>query len=221
MTAADLYHITRLRDAHDIARDGLLRRSPSPAEKRGREHAEEAADGGSVMMAEEPKDVRADRMFDELLADAKRAVDGADRFPPHEDAVFFWTEKSRAIRAESDTNWTGVIVAVDSSRLPDGCRAARGNIDIADGIWRAYWDELRNVARVDRDELYEDAKRFWRDVSWYEGHASRTDEVWVGCDVPPDAIVRIEDADSGRVLYEPADADQQTLDAFVNGGGAA
>lgn len=213
---ADLYHITRVRDARSIARDGLLRRSESPAEKRAYEVGGEPDD---MMMLEEPADIRADRIFDEIIADAKRAVDGAKQYPPHEDAVFFWTTKQRAICAEDKTAWTGVIVAVDRSRLPEGCRAARGDIRTADAIWNSLYAELRNRGRADRDELYADAKQFWRGVSWYEGNASRTDEVWVGCDVPPDAIVRIERADSGRVLYEPADADQQTLDAFAAGGG--
>jgi hypothetical protein len=214
--SADLFHVTRIRDAKDIAREGLKRGSPSPAEKKGRELAGES--DRDFEMAEDQNTVKADRAFDELLADAKYAVEGAKEYPSHEYGVFFWPTKKRAYRAESDTNWTGTIVAVDSDALPPDCRPVRGDIEIADGIWDRYWQRYSNYADVDEDALYEEAKLFWQTASWYDGTTTGSDdEVWVGCDVPPEAIEYIENAD-GRVLYEPVDADQATLEEFVNGG---
>ncbi len=208
---ADLFHVTRSRDAAAIARQGLRRSSAPPAQKRGQELAE--TDDPDPMV-EDPADVKADRDFDELLADAKRSVDGASEYPPHEHAVFFWPSKARASRAESNTSWSGAIVAVDSDALPPGCRPARGDITIADGIWRQFYQMYANHQNVNEGALYDDARRFWKDVTWYEGHNDRDSEVWMGCDVPPDAIEYIEDADTGRVVYEPTAEDQATLEDF-------
>lgn len=168
-----------------------------------------------AMMMEEPADIRADREFNEVMADAKRTVEGAGEFPAHHPAVFFWTSEARAIRAESDTAWTGAVVAVDRNRLPDGCRPARGDINVADSVWHEMYDLYRDHARGSRERAYEEAQRFWRGVSWYEGHASRTDEVWVDCDVPPEAIEYIRRPDKAGILWEPADADQRTLSEFA------
>lgn len=214
MTVADLFHVTRVRDARQIAQQGLLRSAMTVTEKQSRDAVPED-ERDNMAMFEDPPDVLADREFDDTMAQAKRAVESAAEYPSHGDAVFFWTDESRAWRAEKDTAWSGAVVGVDRDRLPDGCRPARGDIEIADTVWHHHYDMFRDHASGDREDAYEEAKRFWRGVSWYEGQSSRTDEVWVDCDVPPDAIEFIRRPGESGILWEPAAKDQRTLSEWA------
>jgi hypothetical protein len=221
---ADLFHLTLSRTAEDIAREGLKRRSMLRTEKLARDMSgemgnyEQAAQD-EPMFVEEPRDVKADRRFNEVMLDARYAVDKS--LPSHEsrESVFFWTTEADALRAHEDLN---VIVAVDSTKLPDDCQPVKGNIDTTDAIYTDIWNAAgtgsKPLTREDEERLYETAQEYWENIVPYEpgdgnepfGRA----EVWVSCDVPPEAIEAIYDPDTGRVLYDPAEADQRTLREF-------
>lgn len=210
MAGEMLYHVTRRRDAETVFRQGLNRGEKTPAQKRGEELTEEAGDSPAARM-EESSTEKAERWFDEVIEDAKRATDGAGEFPPHRFAVFFWPKESVARRAATDAPWGAVVVGVDTAALPSDCICAIGPTLELDGIFRAYWRAARDRGSVDDDEQFERAKEWWRSVEVYEGSAKRNHEVWCGCDVPPHAIEWIQDPDSGRRLYEPPDEDQRRL----------
>lgn len=209
---ADLFHVTRIRDAENIANYGLLRGSDPPAAKISDEMSEEV--GADPMMVEESKSVRADRRFDEVVRDARYDRDDASQFPPHDHAVFFWGDRDRAIRGHDNTNWSGAVVGVDRSKLPAGCELATGPIDPLDGLWSDIWGALRNRGKYDEEDWYERAKDWWETVEPYTGQDVSGGEIWAGCDVPPEAIVFIEDPETGRVLHAPTEADQTALNDF-------
>jgi len=201
---ADLFHVTRKPDAAKIARHGLLRDAMSPAEKH---NAPEVKDDGWIDPVMEPADVRADRRFDELVSDAQRAAEGADQYPDHSYAVFFWDDKPQAEKTTRETNWPSVIVAVESERL--GCRCAAAEQTEISSIWHTIYDSQRDRAHADMRELYEDAVEWWEaDVEWYNkyGFYRERVEIWCGCDVPLRAIEYIEDPDTGKRVYEPTRA---------------
>lgn len=228
-STADLFHITRPLDATSIAENGLLRGSMNRTEKIARDAAGEVGQydddpDANPFMMEEPADVQADRRFDELMADAGRAVDRS--LPSHrsEDAVFFWAEERNAIRAAKNRGGANeVVVAVDSRKLPDGCEIVKGDISVTDSVYTRIREATsktasRPLSRDEEEELFEQAKEYWRDVIPYEygdgDEPFMKAEVWANCDVPPRAIEAIYDPETERVLYDPAEADQRTLREF-------
>jgi hypothetical protein len=213
---ADLYHITRKADARAIFRQGLVRGKKSPAAKKAERNAREASVEHPEVM-EDPPDVRADWKFDDILRDAQRAAEGAEQYPDHSNAVFFWETERDAHAAIDNTPWAGVIVAVESDALPDRCECAIGDHHEVSSIWHTVYDAFRGRAHMDEQELYEGAIEWWEDVEFYNKYDSYAGkhEVWCGCDVPPRAIEHIETAD-GRVMYEPEPG--PTLWDFLPGG---
>jgi len=209
---ASLFHVTRTQDASAIAADGLRKSADRRVEKAA---LEAAGQDEWDPMTEESPDMKADRRFDEVVADARRAGDVPSGWPRHNNAVFFWPTEERAYSGADDTAGSNVIVAVDPDQMAASCTFLAGPIDLADDIWTGYYDLFRDTApNPDEDRLYEVAQQFWRETHVYDGNAGRDIEVWTGCDVPPDAIEYIIDPDTGRVLYEPVDADQRTLREF-------
>jgi len=221
---ADLFHLTLSRTAEDIAREGLKLRSMLRTEKLARDASGgvgnyEQAVQDEPMFVEEPRDVKADRRFNEVMLNARYAVDKS--LPSHEssDAVFFWATEIDALRAHEDLN---VVVAVDSTKLPDGCEPVKGNVDTTDAIYTEIWNAAgtgkKPLTRDDEERLFETAQEYWENIVPYEAGGGNEpfgrSEVWVNCDVPPEAIEAIYDPDPDRVLYDPADADQRTLREF-------
>jgi len=223
--SADVFHVTRPLDAEQIAAEGLRRRAMELVEKEARDAAgEDYSDGRAERqpyLDQEPRDVKATRYFDEIVADARREV--APDAPRHEssEAVFFWTNERDAKRAADKRLKGGVIVAVDSRLLPDTARPVKASINASDTIYQMIWDALgtgQTYGRETEEEAYELAKDYWSEVQPYtydEGNDPfRTAEVWVNVDVPPEAIQAIYRPDTDRVLYDPAGADQRTLREF-------
>lgn len=209
---ASLFHVTRSQDASAIAADGLRKSADRRVEK-------VALEAGGMdewdPMVEESPDMKADRRFDELVADGRREVGVPSEWPRHDNAVFFWATQERAYDGAENTAGSNVIVAVDPEKMDPSCTFLAGPIDIADDIWTGYYDLFRDTAgNPDEDRLFDLAEQFWREVHVYEGNAARDIEVWTGCDVPPGAIEHITDPETGRVLYDPVDADQTTLREF-------
>lgn len=214
---ADLFHVTRTQDAESIARDGLLPNSPSATEKRAYEDAGQDPTDPDEPMIEEPRDTQADRIFDESVRDAKYATDN-EQYPDHEFAVFFWTREKTALRTAEEDKLRSIVVAVDSSKLPSECAPAAGDIRPLDTLWGNIWRGLGVSGEVPSDERMLDlAGEYWDSVEWYEPGVepggSET-EVFMQCTVPPAAIEAIYNPETGRVLYEPAEADQRTLREF-------
>jgi len=220
-SSADLFHVTLSRTAESIATDGLCRRSMNRTEKIARDAAGEMGnyeDNRAEPFEQEPRDVRADRRFDEIMLDARYRVD--ESLPAHEsrEAVFFWPTEAAALRTVDD----GVVVAVDSAKLPDECRIVKGDIDVTDAIYREMWAATGPGAapldQRDEERLFEVAQDYWRDVVAYTPGDGNDPfdraEVWMDCDVPPEAIEAIYEPGTDRVLYDPATADQRTLREF-------
>lgn len=202
-----LYHITRKEDAESIFREGLKQYSAAPARKKADKLAAEA--GGSAEMRRDTPTEKAERWFDETIRHARSAVDGAEEYPRHDDAVFFWTSENRALRAYRNTSWAGVIVEVRLEAIP--CDCAVGPIHELDSIFQSYFDAAREGGgSADRDEQLQVAKEWWRKVRWYRGGVERDHEVWCGCDVPPHAIERIYNPDTGRTMFAPPDDPDQS-----------
>lgn len=207
---AELFHVTRRRDAASIASEGLRRFASTPSASM----AEEAAGGGPMM--ETPNSDLAERDLQELLNHAYRETPAEDMYPNHEGAVFFWPSRSAAEIAVENNNFANTIVGVDPDLMSGRCNFAAADTSIPDAIFGAYWDRARGRGQVDEDALFEDAKRFWTEavVAYPSDQVKSAYEVWTNCDVPPEAITHIEDAASGRVIERPIEADQSTLDQF-------
>jgi len=214
---ADMFHITRVRDADNIFDSGLKRSSPSPARKNEQDLIDEMDDEPIDPMMEGPTQ-QAERWFDEVVADAKRAVDEASTYPKHQPANFFWPSKAQAIESSKSVPWAAVMVAVDREDMPDDCRCAIGPTSRIDVIFKEYWDTARDRFSFDPEQQFERAKEWWREVEWYEGGNRRAHEIWCGCDIPSAAIEWIENPTTGRRLYEPPGAGQMTLREFMQEG---
>lgn len=211
---ADLFHITRARDVESIFRQGLQKEAEPPSVKQSEEIAqEEGITGEEAMMMDSPTE-QAERWFDEVVADAKRAVDAATEFPTHQPAVFFWPSRSQAEQSAKSVPWGADIVAVDSSTVP--CDCAIGPTGGLDEIFKAYYDTARNHGSFDREAQFRRAKEWWREVEWYEGNSLHSHEIWCGCDIPPSAIEYIYDRSRGKRLYEPPGGQQKRLIDFSN-----
>lgn len=210
---ADLYHVTRARDADSIFLDGLVVDSDTPAQKQARELTADKR-SEEVLHRESPTE-QAERWFDEVVADAKRAVDGAGEFPAHQPANFFWPTENQARESAKSVNWAAVIVGVDRSEMPGRCRCAIGPIDGLDEIFKKYYDTARDHDTFDSEEQYERAKEWWREVEWYEGQSLRRHEIWCGCNVPPHAIEWVHDPRRGTRIYEPPGENQRRLLDFA------
>lgn len=212
--SADLFHVTRIRDAETIATQGLRKSAKTPATKQAEEvYTEEEPPGGMEMRERGPTE-QAEWKFDELIADSKRSVDGAGKFPAHQPAVFFWPRQSQASESAKSVNWATAIVGVDSSKLPPGCDIAIAPTDGLDYIFKQLYDTFRDHGTHDEQELYDEAKDWWREVGVYDGQDYRRHEVWAGCNVPPGAIEYIENPRTGQILWRPTEKSQATLRDF-------
>lgn len=210
---ANLYHVTRRRDADRIFQDGLRRESTSPAKKEADELRGEA-DGDHIMYEESPSE-QAERWFDEVIRDAKRSVPAAEKFPAHQPAVFFWPTEQAAFQSNKSVNWGSVLVGVDGEKLPSDCRCAIAPVDGIDVIFKHYYDVARDHGMMEPEEQFERAKEWWQEVQWYEGQNLRRHEVWCPCNVPPHAIEWIHDPRDDRRLYEPPAESQSRLLDFA------
>jgi len=213
---ADLFHVTRVRDADRIFIDGLVTTSDPPSRKENQEMIE-AEDADPMAPLNESPTVQAERYFDEVIADAKRAVDGVGEFPNHQPANFFWPSENQARESAKSVNWGAVIIAVDRAKMPEQCRCAIAPTDGIDQIFKQYYDTFRDHATFDREEQYERAKEWWQEVQWYEGQNLRRHEIWCDRDVPPYAIEWIHHPRVERRIYEPPEEGQaRLLDYEVN-----
>lgn len=209
----DLFHVTRARDAESVFIDGLVADSETPARKENREIIREE-DAGPMAPMNESATVQAERYFDEVIADAKRAVDGAEAFPHHQPANFFWPSENQARQSASGVSWGGVIVAVDRHEMPEECRCAIAPTEGVGQIFKKYYDTFRDHDTFDREKQYERAEEWWQEVESYDGQNRRNHEIWCDCDVPPYAIEWIHNPRTERRIYEPPEAGQSRLVEF-------
>jgi hypothetical protein len=192
-----LYHVTRRQDWRSIKAKGLRYGSEIAAVKEVQDVA-----GGEIDPHHQPKEVQADREFDELIADARRAVEGADQFPRHDEAVFAWPSKMNARQSAKNMSFNTAVVAIDPERAP-GLKFAVGDTDEINHIWTEIYGQYSDRrSGTPADELFDDAKRWWRDVEWYSGGSSRQHEAWTGNNIPPKAITGIIDMENDEVLWD-------------------
>lgn len=210
---ADLYHVTRIRDAEKIAREGLRTGMLPPSQK---EADDRVAEADGPVMDEETNSTRAERKLQELVAAAKRNVDSAADLPSHQDGVFFWTTEERADTASDSLGFGTAVVGVDVDMMPAECDFAMGPAGFLDSIFEEIWNAYRGRGSFDERELLLEAEDYWREVEPLDMDAARsTFEVWTDCNVPSEAITHIEDSNTGRVLERPVEQDQQTLREFM------
>ena len=219
---ADLYHVTRPIDTQTIFRQGLLKDSDSPAAKMAEENTPESE---SPHIQQDPKDVRADREFDETIQNARRRVAGTDRFPSHRDAVFAWPRIKNARNAAFGMKGRPrAIVHIDSSKMPECTFAAapsRALSRLWEGIYNTFSDFARESDRIRREEAFERAQDWWETVEMYDPDKQyrKRYEVWTGCNVPPEAIVKITDPDrevaDDRPILQPPREGEQTIRDFA------
>lgn len=211
-----IYHVTRRRDAEPIFRQGLLVDSDPPARKKQQELREQEKDTRGPMR--DSPTVRAERDFDEIVRDAKREVEGTDKFPNHQPANFFWPTENQATQSAKSVRWGAVVVAVDVSKLPDHHQCAIAPTSGIDQLFKGYYDSYRGHGTLDTDKQWQLAREWWREVEEYDGQTYRRHEIWCDQNIPPEAINRIYDYRSGRTIYAPPDeADQRVLQEFTNG----
>jgi hypothetical protein len=210
---ADLYHVTRIRDAEKIAREGLRPGMLPPSQKQADERVAEA---GGTGMVEETNSTRAERKLQEIVQAAKRDVDSAEGLPDHDPAVFFWTAADRADTSSESLGFGTSIVGVDIEKVPPECDFAMGPAGWLDSIFEELWDGFRGQGTFDERELVLEAEDYWREVERLDMDDARsTYEVWTTCTIPPAAITHIEDSSTGRVLERPVEQDQRTLQEFM------
>ncbi|MFW5950404.1 MAG: hypothetical protein ACOCR6_03605 [archaeon] len=219
---ADLFHVTVWQSVESIFRDGIKRNADIRAKQMF--PTEDEAELGEMMIVEEPSDEQADRLAEELIQEARSVADVPSTWPYHADGVFYWPSESQANDVATPNGWElktpDPIVAVDSSKLPDGCTCVMAPAPELDAIFGEMYDVAQDKASLypeRREELVSDLVNWWNKVEVYTGQNRHEHEVWCGCSAPPTAIEWIYDPRREKTLYEPPDDPEQTR--FLDFGG--
>ncbi|MFH1484895.1 MAG: hypothetical protein ABIH46_02395 [Chloroflexota bacterium] len=160
----------------------------------GREEEEEGWD-------EIPKETAAREVFDALLGEARREVN--PKLPSHDDAVFFWANRSTAVYRKSILShslYPLVILEAASTKIP--CTLYQADIRLSDGVFTICYADPYILAQVVIDGLEPDeevaislkeadaiAREYYKSMKPWDGSSNPDLEILAPCTVPPEAIV--------------------------------
>jgi len=128
------------------------------------------------------------------------------------DCVYFWTDKdtaeANARRHQETFKSRACIIEVDPKKIP--CKCSVSDAEIGDEIYDMFYNACMHDISINDEELEKKVSEWEKTVEPYNPKKKypSTYEVWCPCDIPPNAIKKVELYPEKKLKHMPKPTDQ-------------